>query len=122
MLPASSVGNSRLSNAELIASRTWLSDFPARANRVLEMMMGRYVRAAGGLKQTGPRIWGFQNSGSPNGAAQERSTIQTKPFVPFAAVLYPCRSMTMTSALSEIAFGAALFARVISALRSAIRY
>src|SRR5215467_6946271 len=122
MEPASSVGSSRLSKAELIASRTWVSDFPARANWVLEMVMGRYVRAAGGLKQIGPRILGFQNSGSPNGAVQERSTIHTKPFVPLAAVLYPCRSRTMTSALSEIAFGAALFARLISAVRSAIRY
>src|SRR5580704_15090639 len=122
MAPASSAGNSLLSKAELIASRIWVSDFPARANWVLEIVMGRYVRAAGGLKQIGPRILGFQNSGSPNGAVHERSTIHTKPFVPFTAVLYPCRSRTITSALSAMLGGAALFERAISALRSAIKY
>jgi hypothetical protein len=44
------------------------------------------VRAAGGLKQFGARILGFQNPGSSKPAAQERSTKQTKPFLPFAAV------------------------------------
>src|SRR5262249_4952178 len=43
----------------------------------------------------------------------------TKPLVPLVAVLYPCRSKTITSALSEMAFGAAVLASAISALRSA---
>ena len=120
--PASSAGSSFLSRAELIASSIWDSDFPARASRVLAMTRGRYVRTAGGLKQIGPRILGFQNTGSPNPAVHERSTIHRKPFVPLAAVLYPSRSRTITSALSAMLFGAALLARATSALRSAIKY
>src|SRR5579871_3473616 len=105
-----------------MASSISVSDFPARANWVLLMTRGRYVRTAGGLKQIGPRILGFQNPGSPNPAVHERSTIHTKPFVPLTTCLYPSRPRTITSALLEIDVGAALLARAISALRSTIKY
>jgi hypothetical protein len=48
--------------------------------------MGRNVLEAAGLKQFGARILGFQNSGSSVGFAQDRSTMQTKPFEPFTAL------------------------------------
>src|SRR5450631_1945303 len=82
-------------------------------------------RAAGGLKQTGPRSLGFQKPLEPapsNGDIHPRSTTHTKPFLPLTAVSYPCRPRTRISASREIASGAALRARAISAFRSVIRY
>jgi hypothetical protein len=78
-------------------------------------------RAAGGLKQIGPRSLGFQNCGSSNGDIHDRSTTHTKPFLPFTAVSYPCRPRTETSASRDMDSGAALRARAISAFRS-IKY
>jgi hypothetical protein len=60
--------------------------FSANASLVFAIIRGRYVRAAGALKQIGDRIPGFQNSGSSIPAAQDRCTIQTNPFVPRTAV------------------------------------
>src|ERR1700722_3511575 len=82
-------------------------------------------RAAGGLKQTGPRILGFQKfaDDSPlNGPIHPRSTTHTKPFLPSTAVSYPCGPRTRTFASWDIESGAALRARAISAFRSGIRY
>src|SRR5260370_2903461 len=78
-------------------------------------------RAAGGLKQIGPRSLGFQNWGSSNGDIHDRSTTHTKPFLPFTAVSYPCRPRTETSAARDTDSGAALRAMAISAFRS-IKY
>src|SRR6202030_196747 len=78
-------------------------------------------RAAGGLKQIGPRIFGFQNWGSSNGDIHARSTTHTKPFFPLTTVSYPCRPRTKTSASRDMDSGAALRARAISAFRS-IKY
>src|SRR5215831_6438558 len=86
------------------------------------MVIAKYDRAAAGLQQIGARIFAFQNSGKSSPAVHDRSTMQTKLFVPLTAVLYPSRPRTMTSALPEMAIGAALFARDISALESATRY
>jgi hypothetical protein len=62
-------------------------DFPANANFVLIKRIGSYVLAARGLYQTGPRLFGFQNSGLfSNWSIHERSMLQTKPFVPSIAV------------------------------------
>src|SRR5580693_5492794 len=83
------------------------------------------VRAAGGLKQIGPRILGFQKltaSSPSNGPIHPRSTTHTKPFLPLTAVSYPFRPRTKTSASLDIAAGAALRARAISAFRSVIKY
>src|SRR5215471_4340545 len=59
---------------------------PASTHSVSLRYRGSSVRAATGLKQFGARSLGFQNSGSSKPAAQERSTKQTKPFLPLTAV------------------------------------
>ena len=59
---------------------------PASTHSVRFRYCGSSVRAAGALKQFGARIFGFQNSASSKPAAHERSTKQTKPFVPLTAV------------------------------------
>src|SRR5215470_11161308 len=84
-------------------------------------------RAAWGLKQSGPRIFGFQNaelSIAPlvcSGDIHARSTTHTKPFLPSTAVSYPCRPRTRILASRDIDSGAALRANAISAPRS-MRY
>src|SRR5215470_14217879 len=84
-------------------------------------------RAAWGLKQSGPRIFGFQNaelSIAPlvcSGDIHARSTTHTKPFLPSTAVSYPCRPRTRILASRDIDSGAALRANATSASRS-IRY
>src|ERR1700747_2744197 len=103
-------------------STIWDLESPANTNSVLLNVSGRMDRTAGGLKQIGPRIFGFQNSGKSNGDIHDRSTRQAKPFLPLTAVSYPRRPSTMTSASVEIDGGAALRAIAISAFRSAIRY
>src|SRR5277367_2452835 len=97
-------------------------DSPANTNSVLLKVSGKIDFTAAGLKQMGPRIFGFQNCGKSNWDIHDRSTIQTKPFLPATAVSYPCRPSTITSASAEIEGGAALRAMAISAFRSAIRY
>ena len=97
-------------------------DFPSSTSRVFIRKMGRKVLAAAALKQLGARILGFQNSGSSVAWAHDRSTMQTKPFVPFTAVVKPVLPSTITSASSAIDFGAALRASAISELWSAIKY
>src|ERR1700743_239442 len=79
---------------------------PARTHSVRLRYCGSSVRAATELKQFGDRILGFQNSGSSNPAAHERSTKQTKPFFPLMAVSYPLAPRTSTSASDEIEGGA----------------
>src|SRR5271154_2189775 len=118
MAPGPIVGNSFLSKAVLIASAISSLDRPARTNSVFLTVMGTLNRAAGGLKQIGPRILGFQNTGSSTPAVHPRSTMHTKPFLPFTATSYPCRPITITSASAEMDGGAALSANAISALRS----
>src|SRR6185437_3969483 len=86
------------------------------------MERGRMDRAAAGLKHCGTRTLGFQNSAELNGAIHDRSTIQTKPFFPWAAVSYPRHPRTRTFASLDIDSGAALRAKAISELRSGIRY
>jgi hypothetical protein len=61
-------------------------DFPAKIISVFRMTIGKLDRAAGGLKHIGARSFGFQKSGSSAPAVHDRWTIQTKPFVPFAAL------------------------------------
>ena len=68
------------------------------------------------------RIFEFQYSGSSLGFDQDRSTMQTKPFDPFTAVVYLSLRSTITSAASEIDAGAALRASAISAFSSGIKY
>src|SRR5580700_2225501 len=68
------------------------------------------------------RSLGFQNSVELDGDIQARSTTHTKPFLPSTAVSKPCRPSTRIFASSDIAFGAALRARAISASRSDMRY
>src|SRR6516225_6790390 len=86
---------------------------PANTHSVRLRYCGSSVRAAGGLKQFGARSLGFQNSGSLKPAAQERSTKQTKPFLPLTATSYPRLPSTSTSASAEIDGGAALRASAI---------
>src|SRR5580693_6793416 len=105
-----------------MASMIWALDIPANTKSVLFRVRGKIDRTAGGLKQIGPRILGFQNSGKSNGDIHDLSTRQTKPFLPLTAVSYPRGPSTMTSASVEIDGGAALRAITISAFRSAIRY
>src|SRR5215469_7436910 len=62
---------------------------PANTISVLLLVVGKTDRAAGGLKQIGPRILGFQNSGASAGPIHPRSTAHTKPFFPSTAVSYP---------------------------------
>ena len=64
----------------------WVLDKPARIISVLLYVNGKTERTAGGLKQIGPRILGFQNSGQSNGDIHDRSTMHTNPFLPFTAV------------------------------------
>src|SRR5271167_4678025 len=97
-------------------------DIPDSTSSVRLIVRGRIERTAGGLKQIGPRIFGFQNCAKSNGDIHDRSTRQAKPFVPLTAVSYPCRPKTITSASPEIDGGAALRAIAISAPRSVIRY
>ena len=68
-----------------MAARISALDLPAKTSLVLSRKIGRKVRAAAALKQLGERTLGFQKSASVVAAAQERSTMQTKPLVPFAA-------------------------------------
>src|SRR5580692_10825050 len=94
---------------------SWVLDKPLSARSVLLYVIGSTERAAGGLKQIGPRIFGFQNSGLSTGPIQERSTAHTKPFLPFTAVSYPCSLSTRIVASPDTAAGAALRASAISA-------
>ena len=84
--------------------------------------MGAKVLAAAGLKQIGERTFGFQNSGSSVAAPHDRSTIQRKPFVPFAAAVNPFCPRTITSAPSAMDPGAAVRANAISDFSSGIKY
>src|SRR5579862_247482 len=122
MAPGSSADSSFLSSADAVAATISIFDFPASASLVFIMKIGAKLLAAGGLKQTGERTLGFQNSGSSVAAPQDRSTKQRKLFLPFTAVLYPSRSNTITSAPSEMDAGAALRANAISEFSSAIKY
>src|SRR5277367_3762177 len=118
MAPGPIVGNSFLSKAVLIASAISSLDRPANTNSVFLTVIGTLNRAPAGLKQIGPRILGFQNTGSSTPAVHPRSTMHTKPFLPFTATSYPCGPNTITSASPEMDGGAALSAIAISALRS----
>src|ERR1700722_9968479 len=118
MAPGPIAGNSLLSKAALIASAIASLDRPDNTNSVFFTVMGTLNRAAGGLKQIGPRILGFQKTGSSTPAVHPRSTMQTKPFLPFTATSYPCGPITITSASAEMDGGAALWAIAISAFRS----
>src|SRR5476651_2507238 len=80
---------------------------PDSAHSARSMIMGNTLRTAASFRQIGPRIFGFQNSGSSNALSQARSTRQTKAFVPFDTVSKPCAPKTSTSASSEIDAGAA---------------
>src|ERR1700758_3509091 len=122
MAPGSRGCTSPFSNSALLPSIISAFVRPANTISVLLYVAGKTDRAAGGLKQIGPRILGFQNSGASDGDIHPRSTTHTKPFLPLIAVSYPLRARTKTSASLEIAAGAALRARAISVLRSAIRY
>src|SRR5450432_645437 len=95
---------------------------PANTHSVRLTYCGSTVRTAGGLKQFGARSFGFQNCGSSKPASQERSTKQTKPFLPLTAVSYPRSPSTSTSASAEIEGGAAVRASAISSSRAEIRY
>src|SRR6266478_2455913 len=53
-------------------------DIPERTSSVRLKVRGRIDRTAGGLKQIGPRIFGFQNWAKSNGDIHDRSTRQTK--------------------------------------------
>jgi hypothetical protein len=97
------------------------SVIPERAHFVRMRYQGSTERTAAALKHTGARVFGLQKSSSPKSLDQARSTMHTNPFFPFTAVSYPEAPRTITSALSEMDAGAALFAKAISALRS-IRY
>src|SRR5215469_8111034 len=100
----------------------WVFDSPANTISVRLNVRGRMDRAAAGLKQSGTRTLGLQNSVELNGFIHDRSTIQTKPFFPSMAVSYPRHPRTRIFASLDIAAGAALRAKAISALRSGIRY
>src|SRR5476651_1041075 len=93
----------------------WSFESPESAHCARSMNMGKTVLTAAAFMQTGPRIFGFQNSGSLNALSQARSTMQTNPFVPFATVSKPCAPSTMTPASFEIDGAAALRASTISA-------
>src|SRR6202035_473117 len=95
---------------------------PANASSFLFKTIGTMDRAAGGLKQAGPRDLGVQNLGSSKPAVHDRSTRHTQPFFPGTAVSKPWRVSTRTVASADIEGGAALRANAISALRSAMRY
>src|SRR5215469_3289005 len=95
---------------------------PANTISVLLYVIGKTDRAAGGLKQIAPRILGFQNSAASAGPIHPRSTAHTKLFFPSTAVSYPCRPRTRILASPDMAAGAALRAKAISASRSAMRY
>src|SRR5215472_2908703 len=120
--PTCGVGNS----FALMAAhkRVMISDLatPASASSVRLFSIGRTDRAACGLRHTGARNLGFQNSGSENGACQLRSTRQTNPFLPLTAVRYPCGVNTRISASFDMESGAAVRASVISASGSLIKY
>src|SRR5215469_6930443 len=122
MAPGSSAGSSPLANAVLLPAMISACVLPARAISVRLYVVGKTDRAAGGLKQIGPRTLGFQNSGASGGDIQPRSTTHTNPFLPATAVSYPCCPKTKTVASCEMDSGAALRAKAISAFRSAIRY
>src|SRR5580692_10127697 len=102
MAPGASAGSSFFSNADVVAARICALDFPASTRLVFIRKMGRNVLEAAGLKQFGARTLAFQNSGSSVDFAQERSTMQTKPFGLFTDVKEPSRSSRNTSATSEI--------------------
>src|SRR5215469_18305415 len=67
MAPGSSAGSSPCSNAALLPSMISAFVLPAKTISVLLYVLGKTDRAAGGLKQIGPRIFGFQNSGASAG-------------------------------------------------------
>src|SRR3984957_6994570 len=94
----------------------------ARASSANLSTTGNAERTAGAFRHMGPRILGFQYPGSSKPLVQDRSTRQTKPFLPVTAVWNPWRVSTMTLASLEIAAGAELRASAISASRSAMRY
>src|ERR1700722_18881378 len=122
MAPGSRAGSSFLSSADAVASTISAFDFPANTNLVFIRKMGAKVLAAAGLKQMGERTFGFQKSGSSVVAPHDRSTIQRKPFVPFAATVNPFGPSTITSAPSAIDAGAAVRANAISDFSSGIKY
>src|SRR4029077_17843772 len=89
---------------------------------VLMRVIGKTDLAAGGLRQRAPRSLGFQKCGWSQGDIPARSTTHKKPFLPSTALSYPCRPRTIIFASRDMDSGAALRAKVISALRSVIRY
>src|SRR6185437_9254329 len=105
--PGAIGGSSLRAMAAVIAAPICARVRPASASSVFLSTSGRNDAAAGGFKQTGPRIFGFQKTGSSMPAVHERSTMQTKPLLPRAAMVYPCAPSTMISAACEIAAGAA---------------
>src|SRR5579862_3244620 len=68
-------------------ARAIISDLerPASTHRVLSKFTGNTELAAAAFRQSGPRILGFQKTGSSKEANQERSTRHTNPFFPAAA-------------------------------------
>src|SRR5579884_2755120 len=122
MAPGSSEGSSFRFSAAAMAGAISAFDLPASTSLVFIRKMGRKLLADDGLKQMGARTFGFQNSGSSVAAPHDRSTRQTKPLLPFTAVVYAFRPSTITSAASEMDGGAALRASAISECWSAGRY
>src|SRR5262249_26047713 len=120
--PASGVPKVWLAIAARALSIICTLSTPASAHSVRFRYCGSTLRTAGGLKQFGARSLGFQNSASSKPADQERSTKHTKPFLPLAAVSYPCLPSTSTSASAEIESGAAPRASAISSCAVAMRY
>src|SRR5215475_5635660 len=110
--PASGGLKCWLATAALVFSISCCLLAPDSTHLVRSRYWGSSVRAAGELKQFGARSLGFQKSGSSKPAAQERSTKQTKPFLPLTAVSYPWLPSTRTSASAEIDGGAALRAKI----------
>src|SRR5260221_11383204 len=86
--PASGTVTRALAKADRAFSIICCLLVPARTHSVRARYCGRTLRTAAGLKQFGARTLGFQNSGSSNPAAHDRSTKQVKPFVPLLAISY----------------------------------
>jgi len=76
-----------LFTADLIAAAISVCDLPDSTSLVFIKKKGRELLAAAALKQWGARTLGFQNCASSVVLAHERSTMQTNPLDPFAALV-----------------------------------
>src|SRR5262249_40827 len=120
--PISGGPNSFFAMDSFMRARTASFDRAASASSFNRYMTGNTERAAGAFMHSGPRFFGFQNSGSVKGLVHARPTMHTNPFLPSTAVWKPWRVSTRMVASFEIAAGAALRATAISPSRSAMRY